>query len=224
MNFYLGKGQRKALLIIALPLLVMGYYEFKKMTSVFNTDFGNGIVVYADDYVKSGNWVYDCGNTRLISRKPLAVPIAELEAAEKFTLRSAALSQADKKPAGEALQAVTSSPEWYKNLRYLYSGLNEFSNLSSPHFDMVAQHNGRAWAIQIVPNTAYGGNSNFWISARPYNPETYEDYAKALKRALTSCPVLQQEHLPITDSIKESVAYLSDHSFSRMASVKVKAF
>lgn len=61
MNFYLGKGQRKALLIIALPLLVMGYYEFKKMTSVLNTDFGNGIVVYADDYVKSRNWVPEQG-------------------------------------------------------------------------------------------------------------------------------------------------------------------
>lgn len=45
----------------------------------------------------------------------------------------------------------------------------------------------------------YGG-SHFKARAKPYDPDTYVDYAKALKRALTSCPVLQQEHLPITDA------------------------
>ncbi|MGY2292096.1 hypothetical protein ACW9H6_20210 [Pseudomonas sp. SDO528_S397] len=72
MNFRQNKVRLLALVIVFGVLLVVSNYGVKIMTSVYKQDYGNGVVVYADDYVKTGRWVFDCGYSRLISRQPLA--------------------------------------------------------------------------------------------------------------------------------------------------------
>lgn len=192
MSFYRSKGFWIAFAIFS-PLLWFGAnYGIKVMTSVYKTDFGNGVVIYADDYVKTGRWVFDCEYSRLISRKPLPVPIAELEHAAKLTIGEMyALSDADAKLAKKAIRAITAIPNWYKSLRYLYSSLDEYSDLNTHVFDLLAKHEGQQWALRVRQNIDYNGKSSFKITAEPYDPETYMDYAKALQAAAKSCPVPQ---------------------------------
>lgn len=45
------------------------------MTSAYKTEIEHGIIIYADNYVKIGSWVYDCDYARLISRTPYPPPL-----------------------------------------------------------------------------------------------------------------------------------------------------
>ncbi|WP_369989441.1 hypothetical protein [Pseudomonas xanthosomatis] len=162
------------------------------MTSVYKKDRGNGVVIYADDYVKSGIWVFDCRYSRLISRHPLPAPLAELEQANTLTIGSTYdLDKRENIIAKAAIKAITAVPGWYKNLRYLYSGLNENSRLTMHVFDFLAEYEGRQWAFIVWQHVRSSNESHFKIVAKPYDPDTYMDYAKALETAARSCPVPQ---------------------------------
>lgn len=192
MSFYRSKTFWIATAIFSPLLLVASYYGFKMMTSVYKTDFGNGVVIYADDYVKTGRWVFDCDYSRLISREPLPIPVAELEQANKLTISDMyELSDANVKLAKVAIRAITAMPDWYKSLRYLYSSLDESSDLNTHVFDLLAKHDGQQWALRVRQNLDYSGKSSFKVTAEPYDPETYMDYAKVLQAAAKSCPVPQ---------------------------------
>ena len=192
MSFYWSKGFWIAFAIFSPLLLLAANYGIKVMTSVYKTDLGNGVVIYADDYVKSGRWVFDCEYSRLISRQPLPAPVAELEQANKLTIGDMyALSDADEQLAKAAIRAVTAMPDWYKSLRYLYSSLDEYSDLNTHVFDLQAKHEGQQWALRVRQNINYNRKSSFQITAEPYDPETYVDYAKALQSAAKSCPAPQ---------------------------------
>jgi len=193
LNFRQNKGLWIALAILSPLLLFWGYYELKAMTSAYKQDFGNGVIVYADKYVNTGHWVFDCDYSRLISREPLPVPVSELESVGKLTIGNMFyLKDTDKQPAKQALRSITSVSGWYKQLRYLYSALNESSELDGHDFDLITQYDGRAWALRVSQWVGSDGKSSFKITAEPYDPETYVDYAKALQAAAKSCPAPQQ--------------------------------
>ena len=189
MHFYRNKGFWIAFAIFFPLLLIAANYGFKVMTSVYKQDRGNGVIIYADDYVKTGRWVFDCEYSRLISRDPLPVPLSELSSAEGFTVINLFLAEVDERPAKEALKAITNLSDWYKSLRYLYSGLGESSNLHSHTFYLVAKHAGRSWAVEV--SQLLRNRSKFLITIEPYDPETYVDYTKALQAAAKSCPIPQ---------------------------------
>lgn len=161
------------------------------MTSIYKQDFGNGLVIYADDYVKTGRWVFDCEYSRLISRVPLPVPVAELQQSGKLTIGPMyALSNVDEMQAIEAIKEITKIEGWYTKLRYRYSALDESSNLTFHDFDLFARHDGRLWAL-TVSQWLHRNRSSFKITAEPYDPEHYMDHAKMLKVAAASCPTPQ---------------------------------
>ncbi|WP_277590415.1 hypothetical protein [Pseudomonas chlororaphis] len=192
MSFYRSKGFWIAFSIFSPLLLIAANYGFKVMTSVYKTDLGNGVVIYADDYVKTGRWVFDCQYSRLISREPLPVPIAELERTGKLIIgKMYELNETDKGLAKNAIRAITAIPDWYKSLHYRYSFLGESSDLNSHTFDLVASQNGRKWALEVWQEIGSDGESSFEITAEPYDLETYVDYAKALQAAAKSCPAPQ---------------------------------
>lgn len=192
MSFYRSKAFWITFAIFSPVLLLGANYGIKVMTSVYKKDLGNGVVIYADDYVKSGRWVFDCEYRRLISRHPLPVPIAEIERTGKLTIGNMyGLSDADKELAKVAIRAITAMPSWYKSLRYRYSVLDENSDVNSHVFDLLVEHNERAWALRVWQEIGYDSESSFDITAEPYDPETYIDYAKALQAAAKSCPVPQ---------------------------------
>ena len=194
MSFYQNKGFWIAFTIFS-PLLLLGINSgVKVMTSVYKTDFGNGVVIYADDYVKSGRWVFDCEYSRLISREPLPVPVGELEQLSQLSIGDMySLNANDKKLAETVIRAFISTPNWYKGLRYLYSSLDEYSNLNTHVFDLQTKHAEWQWALRVRQNININNNgkSRFTITAEPYDPETYVDYTKALQAAAKSCPIPQ---------------------------------
>lgn len=191
MKYYQCKTFWVLAAIFSSVLLMAGYYRFKIMTSTYKTDFGNGVVIYADDYVKTGLWVFDCKYSRLVRRTPLDTPFAELENTGKITIENSRLNPADEQPGKEALIAITSIRGWHKNLRHLYSPLNENSNLNSHVFYLTGEHAGRSWAIEVTQSINHSGKSKFTAIVEPYDPETYTDYAKALEDAANSCPIRQ---------------------------------
>ncbi|WP_371369018.1 hypothetical protein ACA097_05595 [Pseudomonas sp. QL9] len=192
MSFRQNRRFWTALAIISPLLLIFGNYKLNTMMSEFKQDFGNGVVVYADKYVKTGRWVFDCNNSRLISREPLPAPISELESAKELAIGNMFyLNSSDQQRSQEVLRAIVGMPGWYKNLRYLYSALDEDSDLNSHMFYFVTQYAGQPWAVEVDQSIGHNGKSSFEVTARPYAPETYVDYTKALQAAAKSCPAPQ---------------------------------
>ncbi|QXH47622.1 hypothetical protein KSS93_06800 [Pseudomonas xanthosomatis] len=177
--------------MIAPLIFFTGYYAFKAMTSVYKKDLGNGVVIYADDYVKSGDWVFDCRYSRLVNRNALPVPASKL-AQSKYSFGSMYyLSKADQETAKALIRATTATPDWYRNLRYVYSGLSEYSDITAHLFDLLTEYEGRTWGLRVREHIQYDGSSDFNITAEPYDPKTYVDYARAIETAAKSCPAPQ---------------------------------
>lgn len=192
MNFYRCTGVQLTVTLSSILLLIATYCTAKGMMSVYKQDFGNGVIVYADDYVNSGKWVFDCNYSRLISRYPLPAPFTELEHAPKLTIGSMYnLNDNEKTMAKAAIRAVTEIHDWQNGLRYLYSGLDENSYLTVHDFDLLAEHEGRKWALIVSQYIRSSSESNFTIVAQPYDPDTYMDYARVLEAAAKSCPAPQ---------------------------------
>ncbi len=167
-----------------------GSYWYKVVTSVYNTDFGNGMVIYGDDYVKSGRWVFDCKNSRVINRERehLPIPLAELSELEEITIGR---SHRDAASVKEVVNVITTRPEWYKDLKYLYSGLGENSNIEFHKFFLLVEHAGLRWALEVYQFLGSRGKSRFVIVGERYDPETFVDYTKAFEAAVKSCPAPQ---------------------------------
>ncbi|MBD9575242.1 hypothetical protein IB260_07985 [Pseudomonas sp. PDM23] len=162
------------------------------MTSTYKTDLGNGVAIYADEYVKTGKWVFHCGHSRLISREPLPVPIMDFEKSPKITTGEMHdLNETDKKLAKKAINDLITTPEWYKKLNYRYSVLGESSDLSSHVFGLLGDNYGKRWGFRVWQEIDYDGTSSFDITAKPYDPKTYVDHSKALQMAAKSCPIPQ---------------------------------
>ncbi|MBD9575244.1 hypothetical protein IB260_07995 [Pseudomonas sp. PDM23] len=192
MSSYRSKGFWIAFIVLLPLLLIIAYHELKAVTSVYKHDLGNGVVIYADDHVKTGQWVFYCKYRRLISRKPLSAPLLELKNAGELPFTNMFnLNKSDEQSAREALKAITKTHDWYKNLRYLYSALDDNSDIRYHTFDLLIDHSGRAWAIILDQLIDHPGKSSFAITAIPYNQETYVNYRTALLDAANSCPILQ---------------------------------
>lgn len=192
MSFHRSKGFWILFVIIIISLLLIANYGIKVMTSTFKTDMGNGVIIYADNYVETGNWVFDCKYSRLISRQPLPTPIAELERTNTLTTgQMYTLNDTEKRTAEILIRDLIAKPNWYKDFKYTYSSLDENSDLNSHVFNSIKNNRDQQWIITIRQNIDYSGNSNFKITAEPYNHATYVDHSKALQNAAKSCPIPQ---------------------------------
>ncbi|MFK3772110.1 hypothetical protein [Pseudomonas sp. NPDC089406] len=192
MSFYRSKRFWIAFIFICPALLLATLYGIKTMTSVYKKDLGNGVVIYADDYVKSGQWVFDCEYGRLISRQPVTPPITELQSASELTIESMySLREPDLPAAKSMIRSATAIPGWYKNLRYLYSGIDEYGGIIIHGFDMLVEHEDRQWALIIWQQILSPSTSDFFVTAKLYDPENYLDHTKALEAARKSCPIPQ---------------------------------
>lgn len=192
MSFYRSKNLWVTIILFSPLLLVAANYGLKVMTSIYKQDYGNGVVVYADDFVKTGKWVFDCSNSRLVSRQPLVAPFVELEESGELAIgRMFYLSDAEEAQARLAIKAITGIEGWYKKLYYRFSYIGEDNNLSLHAFDLLTWHEGRRWAVNVDQWLDSENRSSFKIIAEPYDPETYMDYAKSLQAAAKSCPVPQ---------------------------------
>lgn len=189
MSFYQNKFWWIAIAVI-VPLLMLGInFGVKVKTSVYKTDFGNGMVIYADDYVNSGRWVFDCRYTRLISRERLPPPLEELSVMEAVPIgKMHFMDNLEAAFTKKAIEAITAKPGWYKNLQYVYSSLGEFTGIQRHKFFLVVDYAGHQWAVEVSQKLWSNGKYRFDLGGRRYDPETYVDYHKAFNAAVASCP------------------------------------
>ena len=143
MNFFRSKYFWIATVVFVAPLVFVVDYWMNISVSVYKKNLGNGVVIYGDGFVKSGLWVFDCKYSRVISRKRLPAPLVELAALKNIRFGEMYyLERSDLALAKDAIIAITAVPGWYAGLRYVYSGLNESSRLSSHKFFVLADHGG----------------------------------------------------------------------------------
>ncbi|MCU1722964.1 hypothetical protein [Pseudomonas sp. 5P_5.1_Bac1] len=194
MSFFQNRALWIAVLVFS-PFLLLGVdYGVRVLTSVYKKDLGNGVVIYGDDYVRSGLWVFDCKYSRAISRERLPAPLAELSVLETLTFgQMYYFNGRDVASAKEAITAITAVPEWHKDLQYIYSGVGATSgDIVSHKFFVLADHAGVKWAVEVSESLRLSGSARFVLTGRPYNPETYVDHTKAIEAAVKSCPAPQQ--------------------------------
>ncbi|QXH49672.1 hypothetical protein KSS94_17155 [Pseudomonas fakonensis] len=183
-----SKASKIKLIAVTATVLLIGVWWLSHPPTTFKTDLGNGVVIYADDYVKTGKWVYDCGYTRLVSREPLPVPMKELAAAGKISwvINTFPIDKAEKAEALKVIEALDAKD--YQGLVYVYSGLDEESEIRHHKFRLLKEHAGRTWVAEITQVVGRKGDRQFYAAAAPYDEATYVDYNKALNAAAVSCP------------------------------------
>lgn len=180
-----------AAIIASSPLLMLAsVYGYSMASSVYKTDFGNGMVIYGDSYVKSGRWVFDCKRSLVISREREHLPVPFKELAEQEKIRVGQIYR-DGASVREAINSITANTEWFKGLTYVYSVLDESDRISMHKFSLLAEHAGAMWALEVYQSISLIGKSSFYVVGKRYDPETYVDYDKAFESAVKSCPAPQ---------------------------------
>lgn len=151
-----------------------------------------GVFIYADDYVKTGKWIFNCGTSRIVSRQPLPVPTTNIRDSTDIVIgKMYTLDKSDIEHAKKFIQSVIINPNWYNDLHYQYSFIGENNELRSHLFGLISHYDGRPWALSLWQEIGNGGASSFELTARPYDAAEYADYPKALRTAAMSCPGLQ---------------------------------
>ncbi|MDF3845865.1 hypothetical protein P3W55_29510 [Pseudomonas citronellolis] len=192
MSFATNKSSTIAMIFALTGLATWAYFEYRAMTSIFKKDLGNGVVIYADNYVESGEWIFDCKYQRLISRIPVPLPFDHLKNDTPLKPISAfPLSTSDRAEAKELIRKLIRESGWYHDLHYLFSSLNDSSQLTQHSFQMLTAHGGRTWVVHLIQGLENEEWSRFYIAATPYDPETFVDYEKAMQQAKASCPTPQ---------------------------------
>lgn len=187
MNFI--RNNKALAIVLLLTLITVLWFWYPKMTSKYYTDYGNGVIVYADKYVKSGNWVYDCVTTRLISREPLKFPVSALEEIGSVDISTARQLGDEREEAKNVIKSVTAIKNWYSSLKYNYSSLKESSDINSHVYSLITEHNGDKWVVFVSHGSDVDGQVKFTIRAKKYDPENFIDHKKALALAAKSCGI-----------------------------------
>lgn len=182
-------------LLIALSISCVAYCGYLLMQKKYQTDMGNGVVIYADAFVRTGKWVFTCGHVRLVSLTPIPFPASELERIGQLKADYSHLFTADVHAGQEALESLTRVPAWHQRFHYRYSALSENSQLSGHSFGYVHDHRGRQWAVDVWQSLQ--SSSRFSISITPYSSDNYVDHKRALTNAVNSCPKPQQLKKPV---------------------------
>lgn len=190
MNFFRNRALWAAIIASSPLLILAGVYGYSMATSVYKTDFGNGMVIYGDSYVKSGRWVFDCKRSLVINREREHLPVPFKELAEQERIR-VGKTYRDSASVKDAIRSITASPEWFRGLTYVYSGLGESGGINVHKFFLLAEHEGVMWALEVYQFISLIGKSRFYVFGKRYDPETYVDYDKAFEAAVKSCPAPQ---------------------------------
>ncbi|MFK3773380.1 hypothetical protein [Pseudomonas sp. NPDC089406] len=187
MNLFQNKRLLACLGVALTVISVFGYRWLSYYITPFKIDNGMTGTTYAGQYVKTGKWVFDCNNGRLISRIPLAPPMAAFEKNQYSIAPSNInpLSGSEKAIAAQLINTLTHDD--YEKLQYRFSMQDDSSVVWVHSYYLIKHHAERDWAIEIL-QFSWSNSDSFRADARPYNPAEYVDHAKALSAALVSCP------------------------------------
>lgn len=172
--------------IIALALL--GSFAYLMRPMHYTTDLGNGVIIVADKYVNSGDWVYHCKNRYLTKRNPVPFPAQEFIEKGKVLPGSILLSPEKKAIAKSLIESLIKKENWHSKLQYSFSSINDQDNIQSHFFWLAMEYKNTPWIIWLRQSFASTRLGNYYISANPYDPVTHRSYERAISESLTSCP------------------------------------
>ncbi|GAB7532689.1 hypothetical protein PS3A_51040 [Pseudomonas sp. 3A(2025)] len=176
---------------MAASLVSLGALVYLMMPTHYTTDMGNGVTVYADKYVNSGEWVYNCQKMYLVSRISRPFPVQHFLDNAILSKGHIWLSPELKHSALALIETITEIPDWYRPLTYSVSGLGEDSSISYHSYWLITEFENRPWVISVGQPHSRVDRHDYYITAKPYDPATHRTYERAMSEALTSCPRLQ---------------------------------
>lgn len=153
----------------------------------YTTDWGNGVITVADKYVASGEWVYDCKQVLLISRHPRIFPEKVFVKEGQLAFGAMFLRPEVKIVAERIIEEITKSPDWYRNLNYTKSTIDEYSNIAHHYFEKIIDYNYSRWTITVAQPDKTEYKPTFYISAKPYNAERHKPHNEWLQAGKESC-------------------------------------
>lgn len=154
----------------------------------YTTDLGNGVTIVADKYVNSGDWVYHCKSFYLTKRTPMPFPAQEFIERGEVLPGLILLSPEKETIAKSLIESLIKKEDWYSELQYSFSNINEQDNLQSHLFWLAIEYENTAWIVWLRQSLASTRLGNYYISANPYDPATHRSHERAISESLTSCP------------------------------------
>lgn len=172
---------------IILPTVVIGSLIVILQENDYTTDYGNGVTVYADRYVKSGEWVYHCKRSFLVSRVARVFPSEHFRTEGKISIGPIWLHPHRELIAKAFISAVMADEKWYARLTYVKTGITDISRISNHHFQITTDYEGSLWTILVGQPHDLNNDNDYWITAKPYDPATHITHETALNEARSSC-------------------------------------
>jgi hypothetical protein len=104
----------------------------------YTTDWGNGVVIRGDRYVKSGTWAYNCKRWQLVSKNPRSFPSEHFKRSGQVRIYPHLSSPGKQEAAKAFIDQTLKTDNWYERLRYVETYINESSQIHAHYFDLFA--------------------------------------------------------------------------------------
>jgi hypothetical protein len=168
--------------------LIFIYVLFMPHDGDYITDWGNGVIIKGDRYVKSGKWAYDCKRWRLVSIIPKPFPIEHFKSIAPIE-PDYYLSAFDRKTtAKEFINQMLSTDYWHKNLRYVDTYITDSSEIYSHSFEVSSLYKGEQWTLRIAQRENPSIKKAYSITADIYDATYHKPHEELLEEAKASCP------------------------------------
>jgi hypothetical protein len=176
---------------LLILIIALGYIFLTFLPEHYTTDWGNGVIIHADKYVNSGEWIYNCKKSFLVSRIPRSPPTKEALRGWQPSRLIESLAQGRKASTLSVINATTSKANWHHSLRYTFTGLYENSKISAHYFEMTAYHKAKLWTLQVRQLHAPDKDKAYSINASPFDPNRHKLHKELVEEARVSCPTPQ---------------------------------
>jgi hypothetical protein len=173
---------------LIMHTIALGYILSTLLPEHHTTDWGNGVIIQAEKYVRSGAWVYDCKGSFLISRIPKDILLENLVDRSKIETNLTHLPSEKKKFAEELIKAYLATPNWHQNLRYTRTNLYEDSRIADHDFEATTRHKEISWKLILSQPDKLEKDNRYLITATPHDPASHKTYETLLKEARVSFP------------------------------------
>lgn len=174
-----------------MQTIALGYILSTLLPEHYTTDWGNGVIIHADKYVNSGEWIYNCKQSFLVSKIPRSPPTEDALRGWQPSALIESLPRDRKAATLELISATTSKKNWHHHLRYTFTGIYENSKISAHYFEMTTYHKANLWTLQVRQLHAPDEDKPYSINASLHNPNRHKPHNELVEEARLSCATPQ---------------------------------
>lgn len=168
--------------------LTLGYLLFLPYDNYYVTDWGNGIVIKGDRYVRSGEWAYNCIRWHLVSKTPKSFPDDDFRENKNIEIDTYTSPPQKQQAAIEFINETLKTKNWHQRLQYIHTYINEDSQIDAHYFRLSATYKGEQWILRVRYSDSFYIKKLYFISAAPYDARYHKPYEELLQEAKLSCP------------------------------------